>query len=199
MGRGRSTSVRFLCLKIARSSELAALRTARRARSRTRRVRLANARPAPNGRMRTARRPIDVRRQLLRRRATLEAHTAARSQSYSGPLCRGSRAKREREAVREVGGLRGRRIAEVSLDRLRSSADEAGLPLGSPGRNDPRVVCGCSRKRSPAALWQPDRGSRARVSALAELRDPLCRDHGQSVNVKPFERLVAFGAGGSRR
>jgi hypothetical protein len=28
---------------------------------------------------------------------------------------------------------------------------------------------------------------------------PLCRDHGQSVNVKPFERLVAFGAGGSRR
>ena len=54
-------------------------------------------------------------------------------------------------------------------------ANEFGLPFGSP-KDD------------------PERASRA----LAGLRDPLGRDHGQSVNSRPSDKLVVFEAGGSR-
>ena len=87
-----------------------------------------------------------------------------------------SRAARELQSVRQVGGLRGRRIAEVSLGRLRALPQtNSGCPLA-------------------ARVEDPERA----LARSQSYSGPLGRDHGQSVNSSPSDKFVVFAAGGSR-
>jgi hypothetical protein len=68
------------------------------------------------------------------------AHGCALAELLGSALPR-SRAKREREAVREVGRLRGRRIAEVSLGRLRALPQtNLGCPLAAQVEDPERAL-----------------------------------------------------------